>query len=878
MKPVANVQPRIPASYRIAIVGEAPGEDEETTGIPFMGQSGRLLNSLLMHTGINRDACFVGNVCQHRPPGNHISAFSWDGQEIQQGLYALSNDLSVFKPNIVVLLGNTPLKAFGADKTVSVLRGSLFRSTIPELPYKCMATYHPAFALRERSWIPIIGFDLKRALSEGQSPELVIPQRQINSNPDLSYVLDQLAYIKENRIPIALDIEGYVDAMSCISIATSPITAFIIPFSGPHGGQYWKTASDEALVWQALASVLTDPQVPKRLQNAMYDNFVLAHSYGILVRGMADDTMLKHWELYCELEKSLAFQASIYTKEPYWKHDRKANDWETFYRYGCTDSAVTYEISDVLEKRLRGGSYTHYKFNVRMLEPLLYMQMRGIKYDTASAKSLRAKTLHDAYELQYKIDEVYGTQAPTLAGVAEKLCFKKRLGAVRSIDDIVPNAKDSCVHDAIRVTELVRKSALTRAETGELHTLLEIHLNVNSVNARDEDGVGGDVPMFLYSKLKLEVQYKKVGGRSTEKETTDVLALLNLYKKTENETLYDILVCRAKQKFAQTLNSKIDNDGRIRGSYNLVGSETGRVTCYKSTTGGGYNLQTVTKKQRHLFVADDDHYFFQCDLAGADGWTVAAHCRAHGDSTMLDDYNAGLKPAKIVALMYLEYPVELLNREQLKPLCADIKDGEATTLCPLTWLYFACKRVQHGSSYGMGERTMSDQILKDTYKLSGELLVISPATCKRIQTLFFKRYPGIQRWHNWVHNKIINEKAITSASGHKRIFLGDPKDHETFKSALSDEPQNNTTYLTNLAALNIWSSQTNRTSDGHLRVEPLHQVHDAVCGQFRISELAYARREIRRCFANPIAVAGTVLTIPFEGRYGRSWGELTHEL
>src|SRR5205814_4589608 len=81
-----------------------------------------------------------------------------------------------------------------------------------------------------------------------------------------------------------------------------------------------------------------------------------------------------------------------------------------------------------------------------------------------------------------------------------------------------------------------------------------------------------------------------------------------------------------------------DEDGRIRCGYNIVGSDTGRITCYESPTGSGYNLQTIPKYDRDLFMADDDHWMFQCDLSGADGWSVAAYCAMLSDRSMLDDY------------------------------------------------------------------------------------------------------------------------------------------------------------------------------------------------------------------------------------------------
>src|SRR4051812_30279875 len=105
---VPNIQPRITnVNYKLAIIGEAPGKDECDQGKPFVGWSGRELDRFLSRFGILRDACFIGNVCQHRPQGNRIASFDWDGPEIQGGLRKLKDDLSIFNPNIILLLGDS---------------------------------------------------------------------------------------------------------------------------------------------------------------------------------------------------------------------------------------------------------------------------------------------------------------------------------------------------------------------------------------------------------------------------------------------------------------------------------------------------------------------------------------------------------------------------------------------------------------------------------------------------------------------------------------------------------------------------------------------------------------------------------------------------
>ena len=212
---------------------------------------------------------------------------------------------------------------------------------------------------------------------------------------------------------------------------------------------------------------------------------------------------------------------------------------------------------------------------------------------------------------------------------------------------------------------------------------------------------------------------------------------------------------------------------------------------------------------------------FQCDLAGADGWTVAAHCLKYGDSTMWDDYIGGLKPAKIIALMYTHVPdIVLCDRDELKFRC-DNASAKGGCCDQDSWLYFACKRVQHATNYGVKARTGCEQIMSDSYKVAGAPVYISEKDFETLQRFYFVRYSGLYQWHNACKQHVFDGHNLTSASGHTRVFHGRRRswnaksraietDHTTWKEYLADEPQENTTYATNLALFKLWNEHENR--------------------------------------------------------------------
>lgn len=897
-KTVPNVYPKIHnVDYKIAIVGEAPGADELDLGYPFAGASGRELDKYLSKCSILRDAVFIGNICQNRPAGNKIATFDWDGPEIQSGMSVLGEELGRFRPNLIWCLGGASLHAFKCGKhdsppkkktkegpqfnypnSISDWRGSLFLSH-PDSPLpftKCVASYHPAAALRTYKWMPLILLDLLfKVCKQAKFPDLVLPHRTLDVDVNLANTLAKLDDIYLKKPAIALDIEGYVNAMSCLSIATAADHAFIIPFTRMDGTSLWDQ-HEETLIWRSLARVLGDPLIPKVLQNSLYDRFVLQYSYGIVMRNVVDDTMLKHWELYCELEKNLGLQCSIYTDEPYYKGDIKRQDRKTFWEYCCRDSATTFEINTKLSKWVRGSAKAHYDFNVALLNPMLYMELRGIRYDYNLARSRSIYIDRVINELQFDLDTVTSFGHPPdasgpylLEKVRDEICWKANRDKPKSGHE---DAYERCK----RI--IAGGLPLSKSDRGFFNIVSGQTLNVKSTQS------DSPLKLYLYETLKLPRQF------NDSTLTTDVEAILTLQKEATNahqrrvlDLVHSIAELRTR---ASMLEIRADNDGRVRCGYNIVGTNTGRIACYTSPTGSGYNLQTIPAEftlrpighplrdgMRDLFTADEGCYLFQCDLSGADGWTVGANLKSLGDSTMLDDLLNKIKPASRIAYM-LRHGNDSLKgkpREEIEELLKEIKKDDFD--------YFMCKCGIWGICYLMGVDRLRDLIFKE----SEGKLQMSRKDVSTFRDAVYSCYRP-QLWHKATEKKLQSQPyppKLTSASGHSRTFLG--RYNEILGEALANEPQENTTYATNRAAYNLWHDPENRLAGdrhqlthrgnlrGQLRVEPLHQVHDALIGQFRIADTAWAITKIRQWFNNKLIIAGQPIIIPFEGTYGLNW-------
>lgn len=140
---------------KIVFAGEAPGEQEDKQGLPFVGPAGQLLTKMLGAVGIVRDDVFICNVLKCRPPQNRPPA----DEEIELCLPYLFEQIEIISPKIVVALGRFAAQSLlQTQKPIGQLRGRIYRLGQSDL----IATYHPSAILRNASNRPILEGDLKK--------------------------------------------------------------------------------------------------------------------------------------------------------------------------------------------------------------------------------------------------------------------------------------------------------------------------------------------------------------------------------------------------------------------------------------------------------------------------------------------------------------------------------------------------------------------------------------------------------------------------------------------------------------------------------------------------------------------------------------------
>jgi len=146
------------ADSKIMIIGEGPGAQEDAEGKPFVGRAGKLLDKMLESIQLDRAKVYISNVVNYRPPENRAPT----EVEILRYLPYLRKHIEIINPKILVLLGKTALNAIvGQETIISKARGKWHQKEIGSTKLWVMASFHPAFLMRQPEQKKLAWIDLK---------------------------------------------------------------------------------------------------------------------------------------------------------------------------------------------------------------------------------------------------------------------------------------------------------------------------------------------------------------------------------------------------------------------------------------------------------------------------------------------------------------------------------------------------------------------------------------------------------------------------------------------------------------------------------------------------------------------------------------------
>lgn len=744
-----------PFEPKLMIIGGFPTKADNDSGTPFSGPIGWMLDEMLETAGINRSECWLTNVVKYQAPMNDFTKFHLMDIDVDQAIRDLwEKEISVYKPNCILVIGNEALKAVTGHEGILNYRGSILRAT--DQTTKVVATLSPGVlsasnvsfgedGAEKKGALPyvyrkLIQSDICRAVDESSSPVLSLPDRTIRiarNNLDVYRFFQEYKSLSR----CASDIESINCVPVSISFAFNRHHSLTIPLISAIGSFPLTDMSRMDMVanWQAIQEVLHEKDIVG--QNFKYDQYKLS-LIKFRVRNVISDTLLKTHTVFPELpSKSLATQTSIWTREPYYKDDGKENkigkkfDVERFFIYNGRDSCITYEIDEVLEEELITlAEYFkvplkefYYNFVMKKHNPYLRLENRGFCVDFEKKKFLKSTYEASWLRLNTKLAEMIGHDINTKSVPQMMNLLYKEM-------KFPPRKKEPTSEDAI------------------------VALLGNHCKGKD-------------AKLKTEI----LNGVLEERRTRDQLS--------------------------RSINFIPDYDGKCKCSFRMAGTETARssTTILKKPIRPkkiGLAFHTIpkhgrlSKSVRSMFIPSPGKVFIQGDLSQAEARIVAVLAEDYALLRAFDEIDIHRRTA---GLFFGMVPTLILSNETLPIVDFIEKDGPER---------FTGKMFRHAGNYDMGKRRAMNEFNVNAQKYEINMS-ISEWKAGEFIRLFHQASPKIRGvFHQSIRDALDSNRSLINPYGRPRVFNGRYED-DLYKEGFAYIPQSTVADTTQSALIDI---------------------------------------------------------------------------
>jgi uracil-DNA glycosylase family 4 len=409
---------------KVAVVGEAPGFVEATTGRPFVGDSGKVLDEVLRNNDINRKDVFVTNVVACRPEKNATPTPA----AIEACKPRMLAELIEHEPEYVVMAGAVAAKALGLSGAMKKLRVGPPRQI--EIPFtdpsgvewafrtKGIPTWHPAFAMRSQDALPDIDLDVSK-ITKGTAPITYTEPKRVVADVEWM-ALAAIEDLCEMNGPFAVDIETGFDKDETDAHADQrPLLCIGVGYKPGHVVIFSEEMMRNNVVMAALAKVLRDK--PLVMHNGKSDVAGLMTAMGPV--NLRYDTMLEHYvldertgghslgELGIELLGTPDWKA--WTK-PYLAKGAEKNFADIprhlLYQYNAIDCDVTLRLHTMFWPRIQeqGRTKLHDETLIKAANQLVYPEIDGIGFDMPYSLELTQRLQDEISEVEGRMEELLG--------------------------------------------------------------------------------------------------------------------------------------------------------------------------------------------------------------------------------------------------------------------------------------------------------------------------------------------------------------------------------------------------------------------------------------------------------------------------------------
>lgn len=821
-----RVLPYGPLDAVICVVGEAPGYEEVEHGRPFCGRSGRLLRQYIRRTahagpGLCPDDIYYDNVYPYYPPGGKIA--NVEAETLAEYSERLCNRLRALAHlRVIVPVGNTALKALLGFDGITKHRGSIYQWE----GKKVISTIHPAAVLRGQShWQRRCMLDWERIAWEATKVEITRPARHHEISPTVQYVQDFYERALHADY-LALDIETKPSEgrILCVGFSVRPDESLVLTWDVE-----WQRA------WIERLCALPNVKVGWHMQ---YDRWWLTN-FGVPLNGAIVDGMGVLHTLWPTDNVSLAYAASLYTNEPFWKDTQKEDDdktadenFERFKTYCGLDVTTTLEITLTLLPQLDADFHRHHYQD--LYDPIHDLMIRGVRIDHAQRRVILESYLGTAAKARDALAAFNGG-APLFT---------------------LTTKRDQAVYDAFQRGD-------------DPHAVLPNYTAENidrSLQAiADKTVSGAKLKNLLYGRYGLPIVWKRRDS-GDETETLDIFTLRQFrYDYRDNPDVSQIIDLAIQHTRMRKLASfiaddKFDSDGRFRFSLKLE-TEAGRLASSAAPNGKRNNSQNIPRNKpgestiRDLFLPEEGHVIFQCDGSVAEGRVCFA---LTGDPELIvlarkrsDEYDQHRHTAVLVgfAPSYAETPENF----------ASITGAQRQV----------AKSCSHAGQRGVQAPTLTQTLLRDDHR-NRDGALFSEEECQVILDRYHAKFPAIRQWFRRVRTEVRRQRCLVNSWG--RVWPvqyetpGDDLDRRAFSWLLQSEIAD---------WLNQWGFKALRywLRDNAMESRIMLQEHDGLVISAHPCEVYDVMVFLRDSLEQEREYDGVALAIPVEFCVGRSWGD-----
>lgn len=800
-----------PESARIMVVGECWGDEEERRGAPFQGRSGEELNRLLHEVGIMRSECYVTNLVNERPQYGDMTRWMpvkksaitrahvalrdrMVDPKVKAGFAMLCDEIGTIRPNIIVACGSSALWALTGAWGILKWRGSQLLTRDLPSDYqgrslnniKVIPTIHPAAVLREYSLRPIVLNDLRRAARERETKDYSnVPTWNFLVRPNFATTMEVLGKL-------------------------------------------------QALLDSAESDVWLDFDLETRAGHIACAGISWSREEAICIPFMCVEDREGYWNA---TEEALI----VYSLYRILTHKRAAVRWQN----GLYDAQYTYRHWHFVPNGRQDTMLTHHTCFAGLPKSLAYQASMYCNHYVYWKDDGKTWTKDMSEEQLWRYNGIDCVRTREVGEESQAVITKLGLEGPDAFMQAMFWPVLQCMQRGVRIDKKEKdRMAVVLMEEMDKREASVSRIAGHPLNPRSAP----QMVKFFYEDL----QQPKIMSRAKKGELPHLTCNAEALDKIAlREPLLRPLIRRLTeyrtlgQYLSTFVLAPLDQDGRMRTSYNLAGTETFRLSSSENAFGSGGNLQNIPKggeeddsdlqlpNVRGMYIPDPGYTIFDKDLSKADLRIVVWES---GEDEMKAMLREGRDP-------YVEVAREFYNDPGLKKTRPDGSENPR---------YRIFKSFCHGTHY-----------LGTPVGLAGRLgLTVHQAD--KTQKWYLQKYPKIARWQDEFKKQVSSRRYVENKFGFRRYYF-DRIDDSIFREAIAWVPQSTVALYINHIWLNLYRN--------HPKIQVLMQVHDSLVGQFPTHLKGPCLRELEEA-SQVVIPYDDPLIIPTGTKTSeRSWGE-----